>query len=80
MERRQENLVLLEQAENQLRQLSIERLLVAVDCLSYLAEREENEATQELLEIPGVEAAFLEARREAEAEEVIAFEQIRRNV
>jgi len=76
MERRQENLVLLEQAEKQLRQLSIERLLVAVDFLSYLAEREENEATQELLEILGVEAAFLEAQQEAEAEEVIAFEQI----
>lgn len=80
MELKQENLVLLEQAEKQLRQLSIERLLVAVDFLTYLADREEHEATEELLEIPGVEAAFLEARQEAEAGKVVAFEQIRRNV
>lgn len=80
MEVQQENLVLLEQAEKQLRQLSIERLLVAIDFLTYLAEREENEATQELLEIPGVESVFLEARQEAEAGEVVAFEQIRRDV
>lgn len=79
MELKQENL-LLEQAERQLRQLSIERLLVAIDFLTYLAEREENEATQELVEIPGIEAAFREAQQEAEAGEVVAFEQIRRDV
>lgn len=79
MERGQEAL-LLEQAEKQLRQLSIERLVVAIDFLSYLAEREENEATQELLEIPGFAIAFQAAQQEVEAGKVIDFDQIQRDV
>jgi hypothetical protein len=44
--------------------LSDERLTVADDFLAYLAERESQEATAELLKIPG----FLKAFRAAEAE------------
>lgn len=42
-------------------------------------DRDIDEATQELLNIPGLEAAFLEAVREADAGEVVAFESIRRD-
>ncbi|MCY7274530.1 MAG: hypothetical protein LH702_12540, partial [Phormidesmis sp. CAN_BIN44] len=59
--------------------LSPERLRVASDFLAYLDDREVNEATQELLNISGLEAAFLEAVREADAGEVVPFDSIRRD-
>ncbi len=71
---------LIQQAENRLRQLSPERLRVAIDFLAYLQEREENEATEELMNIPGLEEAFREAVQEADAGEVVSFEAIRRDV
>lgn len=74
-----EDLDLLRQAERRLHQLSPERLRVASDFLAYLQEREENEATEELLKIPGIEAESLEALQEAEGGEVVSFEAIRRN-
>ncbi len=43
MESREEEISLIEEAERRLRQLSPERLRVAVDFLAYLEEREENE-------------------------------------
>ncbi|MCU0548394.1 MAG: hypothetical protein MUC48_03515 [Leptolyngbya sp. Prado105] len=67
-----EDLNLLHQAEKRLKQLSPERLRVASDFLAYLQEREENEATEELLTIPGIEAEFLEALQEADAGEVVS--------
>jgi hypothetical protein len=75
-----EDLALLHQAEKRLKQLSPERLRVANDFLAYLQEREENEATEELLNISGFEAEFQEALQEAEAGEVVSFEAIRRDV
>jgi hypothetical protein len=39
-------------------QLSPEKLVVAADFLSYLAERESQEATEELLKIPGFKESF----------------------
>ena len=51
----------LTEAEHRLRSLSPQRLLVANDFLAYLQEREETEATAELLSIPGFEAAFRRA-------------------
>ena len=44
-------------------QLSPERLRVAADFLAYLAERESDEATKELLEIPGFVGAFEKAKQ-----------------
>jgi len=41
---------------------------------------EENEATAELLSIPGFEAAFQHAVQQAESGEVVRFEDIRRDV
>lgn len=52
-----------EQAKQYLDRLSPERLLVAADFLAYLAERESNEATVELLQIPGFLEAFAKAKK-----------------
>jgi hypothetical protein len=71
---------LLQDAEGRLRRLSPERLRVVSDFLTYLEEREENEATAELLNIPGFETAFREAIEEAETGEVVPFSQVRRYV
>lgn len=46
------------QAGKRIKELSPERLQVAVDFLAYLQERESNEATDELLRIPGLMDAF----------------------
>lgn len=70
----------LTEAELRLRSLSPERLQVANDFLAYLQEREENEATAELTSIPGFEAAFLHAARQAEQGDTVRFEDIRRSV
>jgi len=53
---------LLERAKGRLSELSPERLRVADDFLAYLANREMDEATEELLAMPG----FLEDLRQAE--------------
>jgi len=53
---------LLERAKDRLSELSPERLRVADDFLAYLADRETDEATEELLALPG----FLEDLRQAE--------------
>jgi hypothetical protein len=80
METEQQNITLLKEAERRLHQLSSDRLRVAVDFLAYLQEREENEATEELLSIPGFTEEFREAVEEAEAGEVVSFDRIRRHV
>jgi hypothetical protein len=53
---------------------------VADDFLAYLEEREESEATRELLSIPGFETAFRQAVEQAETGRVVSFEDIRRDV
>ena len=58
--------------------LSPERLLVVADFLAYLAERESNEATMELLKIPGFIEAFNKARTDVAAGKVTSVEQLKR--
>ncbi|MGB3263522.1 MAG: hypothetical protein WBA89_06150 [Microcoleus sp.] len=58
--------------------LSPERLLVAADFLAYLAERESNEATKELLKIPGFVEAFNKAQKDVAAGKVTTVEQLKR--
>ena len=70
---------LLQAAEQRLRHLSIDRLRVALDFLTYLEQKEEDEATEELLNIPGVTTEFHAAMQEAAAGDVVPFSQIRRN-
>ncbi len=71
---------LLKKAELRLRRLSQDRLAVANDFLAYLEEREENEATQELVDMAGFVEAFDRSRKQAEKGETIPFKNIRRNV
>ncbi len=59
-------------------QLSPERLRVAADFLAYLAERESDEATKELLEIPGFVEAFEKAKQNVAARGVTRVDQLRR--
>ena len=81
-----EDIALLRTAESRLRRLSPDRLRVADDFLAYLEEREENEATQELLtdarhrRIEGFDQAFRRAVQQVEAGDVVRFEDIRRDV
>ncbi len=71
---------LLQKAERRLRRLSPHRLRVADDFLSYLEEREDDEATQELLNLTGFQDAFSRAVQQAEAGDVVRFDSIRRDV
>jgi hypothetical protein len=70
---------LLQAAEDRLRHLSLDRLRVALDFLTYLEQKEDDEATEELLGIPGLSTEFQAAMQEAVAGEVVPFSQIRRN-
>ncbi len=72
--------VLLEEARRRLRHLAPERLRVANDFLAYLEEREQSEATDELLSIPGFEQSFRRAVQQAEKGRLVPFEDIRRDV
>jgi hypothetical protein len=56
---------ILRQAKERLDRLSEDRLRVADDFLAYLEEREANEATEELLQIPGFLDDFKRAKEEA---------------
>lgn len=71
---------MLEEARQRLQHLSPERLRVANDFLAYLEEREQSEATEELLRIPGFEQAFRRAVEQAEEGQLVPFEDIRRDV
>ena len=71
---------ILAEAERCLRNLSPERLRVANDFLASLQEREESEATAELLSIPGFGEAFRHAVEQADSNDVVRFEDIRRDV
>jgi hypothetical protein len=80
MEHGQEHVQLLREMESRLRRLSPARLRVAYDFMVYLEEREENEATRELLSLPGFEDAFRRTVQQADAGQVVSFESIRRSV
>jgi hypothetical protein len=56
---------ILQQTRRRLGKLSAEKLKVAADFVAYLDEREDNEATKELLRIPGFSKAYEKAKREA---------------
>ena len=70
------NKELLEQANVHLKQLSDDKLKFAIDFLEYLQQKEEYEATEELLSIPGFEQEFLEAEQEIERGEIVSLESI----
>lgn len=69
-----------QQVKSYVDKLSAEKLLVAADFLAYLVEKEDNEATQELLTIPGFENELREAEEQAATGDFVSFNAIRRNV
>ncbi len=69
-----------EQIQQYVDQLSPERLRVAADFLAYLAERESEEATEELLKIPGFVEAFEKAKQDIAAGKLTDWREIRRDV
>lgn len=69
---------LLSDLAQRLSRLSPERLRVASDFLCYLEEREDDEATEELLRIPGFEAAHSDALEEVARGDTVPFRQVRR--
>ncbi|WP_017315937.1 hypothetical protein [Mastigocladopsis repens] len=65
----QKQSTLLEAIESHLRQLSPQKLQVVATFLAYLQGREENQAKQELLTIPGFAASFREIVQPEEKEQ-----------
>ncbi|HEY83940.1 MAG TPA: hypothetical protein G4N96_02325 [Chloroflexi bacterium] len=70
----------IKQAEQLLHLLSPERLQSVVDFMNYLYERERWEATEELEAIPGFIDGFERAKQQVRNNDVVRFEDIRRNV
>jgi hypothetical protein len=58
--------------------LSAEKLLVAADFLAYLADKDEIDATEELLSIPGFRETFRESQKSVEQGKVTPVEQLKR--
>lgn len=75
-----EKALLIEKAEQLLHLLSPERLQSVVDFVSYLYERECWEATEELETIPGFVEGFERATKQVKDNDVVRFEDIRRDV
>ena len=69
---------ILHQAKERLERLSEDRLRVAADFLVYLEERESNEATEELLQIPGFLDDFRRAEKEVRAGRLTPVEALKR--
>ncbi|MFB8788916.1 MAG: hypothetical protein U7123_08720 [Potamolinea sp.] len=71
---------LRQQVKEYIEQLSPERLRVAADFLAYLADKESEEATQELLNIPGFLEAFEKAKKNIAAGNVVNWREVRKDV
>ncbi len=71
---------LIEDAQSRLHRLTPKRLGVAIDFLAYLEEREEDEATKELLRLPGFREEFQQAVTQADQGDTVSFKDIRRDV
>lgn len=71
---------LLEIAKETLEQLPPEQLRVAAEFLKYLDERASDEATEELLKIPGLLEDIAEAKREFAEGQGIPWREVRRDV
>ena len=67
-----------QQIQEYVEQLSPERLLVAADFLAYLASRDNDEATEELLKINGFQEALRKAKKNVEEGKVISVDQLKR--
>ena len=66
------------QVKRRIEKLSTAKLRVADDFLAYLEERESNEATDELLNIPGFAESLAEAEQEIAAGQLTSASKLRR--
>ena len=66
------------QIQDYIEQLSAERLLVAADFLAYLAEKDDDDPTQELLTLKGFKESFEKAKENVAKGKVISVEQLKR--
>ena len=69
-----------EQIYRYVEQLSQERLAVVLDFLSYLVERDNSDATAELLAIPGFTIELDAAEQEANVDELTDWRAVRSDV
>ncbi|MEB3123512.1 MAG: hypothetical protein VKL41_20095 [Snowella sp.] len=67
-----------EQVKDYVDLLSAEKLLVAADFLAYLADKEEIDATEELLNTEGFREAFRKGQKSIEQGKVTPVEQLKR--
>ena len=75
--------VIIREAKKTLKELSEEKLRVAIDFLGYLKEKEEMEATLEVLSSQKLMAQIEEAEKaikEGRLKEFVPWEEVRRNV
>ncbi|HCF26372.1 MAG TPA: hypothetical protein DEV81_03980 [Cyanobacteria bacterium UBA11049] len=68
------------QINQYLDRLSSERLYLAADFLAYLADKESEEATQELLNIPGFIESFEKGKKAIAEDRVVNWRNIRSDV
>lgn len=69
---------LQEHIDQYLKQLSLERLQVVADFVAYLADKESEEATQELKKIPGFVESFEKGKQDISEGHVTPLEQLKR--
>ena len=67
-----------EQVKDYVELLSVEKLLVAADFLAYLADKEEIDATEELLNTEGFREAFRKGQKSVEKGKVTPVERLNR--
>ena len=72
------NLELRQQVQSYIDQLSTDKLLLVADFLVNLLETEDNEATEELLQIEGFKEEFAQAQKNVKENKVISVEQLKR--
>lgn len=68
------------QINQYLDRLSSERLHLAADFLAYLADKESEEATQELLNIPGFIESFEKGKKAIASDRVVNWRNVRSDV
>jgi hypothetical protein len=66
------------QIQDYVEQLSDDQLLIAANFLAHLAERENDDPTEELLKISGFQESFAQAKRNVNQGKVISVEQLKR--
>lgn len=69
-----------QQINQNLDRLSSNRLQLVAEFLAYLADKESEEATQELLDIPGFIESFEKGKKDIAAGQVVSWRTIRSDV